>query len=119
VVGLTLSNKRVGKLFSGLLALLFFLFSLSQGIEITHPLEELGHLPHHDHGGMVYHEPLPCDSGNHHSHFCLHSSHSNTAVQYQQAFVSLEFESICLVSETYNLVFELTSRTIRAPPFLV
>ena len=113
-----LSNERLSKLFSSFLVLLFLVFSLSQGAEVVHPLEEQGHLPHHEHGGMVYHEPLPCDSGDHHSHFCLHGSHFNTTVQYQQSFIGLKFGSVCLVPEIYNTVFGLAYRAIRAPPFL-
>ena len=113
-----LSNERFIKLCSSFLALLFLFFSLSQGVEIAHPLEEQGHLPHHEHGGMVYHEPLPCDSGDHHSHFCLHGSYFNTTVQHQQFFIGLKSGSVCLVSETCNIVFGITCRAIRAPPFL-
>jgi hypothetical protein len=118
VNGLILSNERLSKLFSSFLVLLFLVFSLSQGVEIAHPLEERGHLPHHEHGGMVYHEPLPCDSGDHHSHFCLHGSYFNTTVEYQQFFTDLKSGSVCLFSETYYVVFELACRAIRAPPFL-
>ena len=113
-----LSNENFRKLLNGFLVLVVLFFGVSQGIEVAHPLEEQGHLPHHAHGGMVYHELLPCDSGDHHSHFCLHSSQSNIAIQHQQACVSLKSESVCLVSETYNIVFGITCRAIRAPPFL-
>lgn len=55
------------------LLLLVSLSTTGQALEIAHPLEETPHLPHHDHWGTVYHDPLPCDSDDHAPHLCLHS----------------------------------------------
>jgi len=115
---LILSNENFRKLLNSFLVLVVLFFGVNQGIEVAHPLEEQGHLPHHEHGGVVYHEPLPCDFGNHHSHFCFHSSQSNIAIQHQQSCISLKFESVFSVSETYDAVFAPAFYTIRAPPSL-
>ncbi len=103
---------------SGLLALSFLLFSLGQGVEIFHPLEEDKHLSHHGHVGTVYHEPLPCDSGDHPSHCCLHTQESTALLEYRQGFTRVTLEPIPLVKRDCVVVSEFTAHAVRAPPFL-
>ena len=109
-------DRSLRKPISGLLVLAFVLFGLGQGAEILHSLEEERHLPHHAHQGTVYHESLPCDSGEHHSHFCLHSQQSTTALEYGHQFNQLSLESPPRMRFESFQGFESALHAIRAPP---
>ena len=53
--------------------LLSILFGFGQAMEVFHSMEEAPHTSHHRHTGTVFHATQPCDSGEHHSHLCIHS----------------------------------------------
>ena len=101
---------------TGILGLVFVLFTLGKGAEIFHSLEEV-HLPHHQHEGTVYHEPLPCDSAESHLHFCPHRQQLTVAVEAGQDFTGVAVELASPASPVRVLVPGTRLRAIRAPPF--
>ncbi len=111
-----MQDKSPRKLITGLLVLAFVFFALGQGVEVFHALEEERHLPHHEHVGTVFHEPLPCDSGEHHAHFCLHTQQFSTALQYWQDFTSRTLERPSLANLGCVTSIGFTLPTVRAPP---
>ena len=113
---MAMRDTSLRKPVSGLLVLAFALFGLVQGAEIFHSLEEERHLPHHGHPGTVYHEQLPCESGEHHSHFCLHTQQSTSALQYWQDLASVELDLASLVKLYGVAIVESSLDVIRAPP---
>ena len=110
-------GRSLRKPISGLLVLAFVLFVLGQGAEILHPLEEERHLPHHGHVGTVYHEPLPCDSGEQHSHFCPHVQQSTTALRFSQSSTSAVVTLVLSTKSDWISAFQYNRCAIRAPPF--
>lgn len=114
---LIMRGRNPRKPISGLLCLAFVLFVLGQGTEILHPLEEERHLPHHGHVGTVYHEPLPCDSGEQHSHFCLHGQQFTPALCFLQGSTDSIVKLALWAKSDWVSSFQYSRHTIRAPPF--
>ena len=65
----------------------------------------------------IYHEPLPCDFGEQHSHFCLHGQQSTPALRFSQGFTSAVVKLALLAKSDWISSFQYSHRTICAPPF--
>ena len=96
----------------------FLLFVIGGAVEIAHPLEESRHAPHahHEHLGTVYHEPLACETGGHHLHFCTHSQKLMPALVVVRSVLMAPAENAVAVFTDKPVFSPLLAVLPRAPP---